>query len=54
MLKRKIISALNEWYENTDKNPLIVKGLRQIGKTTVVKEFGKSKYRVGGFVFGIG
>lgn len=45
MLKRKIISALNEWYENTDKNPLIVKGLRQIGKTTVVKEFGKSKYK---------
>ena len=44
MFKRKIMSKLDEWKENKDKKPLIIKGLRQIGKTYIVKEFAKLRY----------
>ena len=32
-LKRKIDEYLLEWKQKPDKNPLIIKGARQIGKT---------------------
>ncbi len=41
MLRRKIDQFLNEWKNNENKKPLIIKGARQIGKTTSVREFGK-------------
>ncbi len=41
MLKRKIDQFLSEWKSNKNKKPLIIKGARQIGKTTSVREFGK-------------
>ena len=44
MLKRKITNYLIEWKNKKDKCPLILKGLRQIGKTFIVKEFAKSNY----------
>ena len=44
MFKRKIYDEILKW-KNTDKHkPLIIKGLRQIGKTTIVKEFGENNY----------
>lgn len=42
MLKRKIDTFLNEWKQRDNHKPLIVKGARQIGKTTSIEEFGKS------------
>lgn len=42
MLKRKIDSYLKEWKNNKNHNPLIIYGARQIGKTTSIKEFGKT------------
>lgn len=42
MLKRKIDTYLKEWKNNKEHNPLIVYGARQIGKTTSIKEFGKT------------
>ncbi len=42
MLKRKIDSFLKEWKTKNNKKPLIVSGARQIGKTTSIKEFGKT------------
>lgn len=42
MLKRKIDSFLLEWKLKENHKPLIIKGSRQVGKTTSVKEFGKT------------
>ena len=43
-LKRKIDDFLSSWKENIDRNPLIVKGPRQIGKTESIKKFTKENY----------
>ena len=43
MLEREIIQDLVEW-KNRKHHPLVVRGLRQIGKTFIVKEFGKANY----------
>ena len=47
LLKRKIDDYLISWKANNDRMPLIVKGARQIGKTTSIRELGKT-YEVGG------
>ena len=45
MLKRKAYQELVEW-KNTHKNDcLMVKGARQVGKTFLVREFGKKEYK---------
>ena len=44
MLERKITNYLNEWKNNPKKVPLLIKGLRQVGKTSIVKEFAKNNY----------
>lgn len=44
MLERKITKYLSEWKNNPQKTPLVIKGLRQVGKTYVVKEFAKANY----------
>ncbi len=44
MLKRKIIDYLIQWKNNPDKIPLIIKGLRQVGKTFIVKQFALENY----------
>lgn len=43
MLKRKIDIVLEEW-KNREHNPLIIRGARQIGKTTSIMEFAKKNY----------
>ncbi len=45
MLKRKIISKLMEWKEETANKALLIKGARQVGKTTVVRQFAKENYK---------
>lgn len=42
MLKRKVDLYLKEWKQNMNKKPLIISGARQIGKTTSIREFGKT------------
>lgn len=48
MLKRKVYSELLEWKEQRRKESLqkclLVKGARQIGKSYIIKEFGKNEY----------
>lgn len=46
MFKRKIYNELIQWKEslNIKKRALLIKGLRQIGKTTIVNEFCKNNY----------
>lgn len=42
---RKAIVQLKEWKESGDRKPLILKGARQVGKTWLMKEFGKTYYK---------
>ncbi len=41
MIKRQALDRLLEWKNSAYRKPLIVRGPRQVGKTTVVNEFGK-------------
>lgn len=45
MLKRKIYNELLNWKNTKNKKPLIIKGLRQIGKTFIVKKFAEENYQ---------
>lgn len=45
MLKRKIDDYLLQWYDNPARMPLIVKGGRQVGKTTSILTFAKQHYK---------
>lgn len=42
MFKRSIIENLENWKQSEYKKPLILRGARQVGKTTIVNEFGKT------------
>ncbi len=44
MLKRKIYDELLKWKESKDKKPLVIKGLRQVGKTYIVRQFANDNY----------
>lgn len=41
MFKREIIVRLEQWMNDSRRKPLILRGARQVGKTTVVNEFGR-------------
>lgn len=41
MFQREILKELNQWRNSQFRKPLILRGARQVGKTTIVKEFGK-------------
>ena len=41
---RKAMKDLVNWKEDTERKPLILNGARQVGKTWILKEFGKSYY----------
>lgn len=41
---REAIKKLIEWKDSTKRKPLIVNGARQVGKTWLLKEFGKQYY----------
>ena len=44
MLKRRIESVLVEWKSSESKKPLVIKGIRQCGKTYIVQKFAKENY----------
>src|ERR1035437_5290135 len=41
MIKRNAFKYLEQWSVNEDRKPLILRGARQVGKTTLVVEFSK-------------
>lgn len=46
MLKRKIYQQLLKWKNSTDKKcALMIGGARQVGKTYVIRQFGKREYK---------
>ncbi|MBR6775822.1 MAG: AAA family ATPase, partial [Bacteroidales bacterium] len=44
MLRRKIESILAEWKKSEHKKPIVIKGIRQCGKTYIVQKFAKENY----------
>ena len=44
MLKRKMYEKLIDWKNNRGQHCLLIKGARQVGKTYIVREFGKAEY----------
>ena len=44
MLKRKIETYLVDWKKSKDKKPLVIKGIRQCGKTYIVRKFAEENY----------
>lgn len=43
-MKRLILKQLKEWKDSPYRKPLILKGVRQVGKTWILKEFGRHFY----------
>ena len=43
-MKRFIVDKLIKWKNSKYRKPLILKGARQVGKTYILKEFGKENY----------
>ena len=44
MLKRKIETYLANWKQTEDRKPLVIKGIRQCGKTYIVQKFARENY----------
>lgn len=43
-MKRNAIEALIQWKNDEERKPMVLKGARQVGKTWLMKEFGKNYY----------
>jgi predicted AAA+ superfamily ATPase len=43
-MKRNAMKVLKEWKSKPDRKPLIIRGGRQVGKTWLMREFGKNEY----------
>lgn len=44
-IQRKAIESLEKWKNKKSRKPLILQGARQVGKTWLLKEFGKSRFK---------
>lgn len=44
-MKRKVYTRFLKWKNSPYRKPLVIKGARQVGKTWLMKEFGKNEYR---------
>ncbi len=44
-MKRKLLENLIEWKNKEGHKPLILEGARQVGKTWLMQEFGKTQYK---------
>ena len=43
-MKRNALESLIRWKSSEDRKPMVLKGARQVGKTWLMKEFGRSAY----------
>lgn len=43
-MKRYVMTKLQKWKDSPDRKPLVIRGARQVGKTWIMKEFGKCFY----------
>ncbi len=45
MLYRKLETELDKWKDNPYRKPLILRGARQVGKTSLIRKWGKTNYK---------
>ncbi len=43
-MKREALKYLLQWKQKENRKPLVIRGARQVGKTWLMKEFGKTNY----------
>lgn len=44
-MERAVYQQLTAWKNSVSRKPLILEGARQVGKTYILKEFGRREYR---------
>ena len=44
-MERRLMTQLLAWKESKSRKPLILEGARQVGKTWLLKEFGKRYFK---------
>ena len=44
-MKRTAIAQLTAWKNSQNRKPLVIRGARQVGKTWLMKEFGKTEFK---------
>src|SRR5882672_4657138 len=44
-MEREEMSYLKKWRQSANRKPMIIRGARQVGKTWLMKEFGKKEYQ---------
>ncbi|MFI3243595.1 MAG: ATP-binding protein [Akkermansia sp.] len=44
-MKRKLLHRLAQWKDREDRKPLIIYGARQVGKSYLIQQFGKSHFQ---------
>lgn len=49
-MERYAMKQLEEWFSRKNRKPLILKGARQVGKTWLMKEFGRTHFKYTAYV----
>lgn len=49
-MEREVLKQLVAWKKRPDRKPLILLGARQVGKTHILREFGRSHYKYMAYV----
>ncbi|MGN0325760.1 MAG: ATP-binding protein [Lachnospiraceae bacterium] len=49
-MERYAMKQLEKWYNRKNRKPLILKGARQVGKTWLMKEFGRTHFKYTAYV----
>ncbi len=49
-MERQAMQYLNNWKDKKNRKPIIIKGARQVGKTWLMREFGKSNFKQTAYV----
>ncbi len=49
-MERDAMKQLEEWYNRKNRKPLILKGARQVGKTWLMKEFGRTHFKYTAYI----
>lgn len=44
MLQRKMLDTLRRWKQSKQRECLLVKGARQVGKSYIIEKFGSEEY----------
>jgi uncharacterized protein len=50
-MRRSVLDSLDKWKNRAGHKPLIIQGARQVGKTWLMKEFGRKKYKDAAYIW---